>query len=142
MGYSGEGEALAWALRSGRFGAIEMSVNICDQRVIDDVLPVAAATGLGVIAKRPLANAPWRFATRPTGDYAETYWERLRAMAIDAHGLPWDELAVRFAAFQPGVSAAIVGTARVDHLLRGAGCRSRTPAERARAGDPGGVPEQ
>ncbi len=118
MGYSGEGEALAWAVRSGRFGAIETSVSLCDQRVIDEVLPAAAAAGMGVIAKRPLANAPWRFAERPSGDYAETYWERLRAMAIDPGGLPWDELAVRFAAFQPGVSAAIVGTRQAGHLQR------------------------
>src|SRR5262249_50307702 len=42
MGYSGEGETLAWAVRSGRFGAIETSVNICDQRVIDEMLPMTA----------------------------------------------------------------------------------------------------
>src|SRR5208337_2343728 len=77
MGYSGEGEALAWAVRSGRFGAIETSVNLCDQRVIDEVLPAAAAAGMGVVAKRPLANAPWRFGARPAGDYAEVYWDRL-----------------------------------------------------------------
>jgi aryl-alcohol dehydrogenase-like predicted oxidoreductase len=120
MGYSGEGEALAWAVRSGRFGAVETSVSLCDQRVIDEVLPAAAAAGMGVIAKRPLANAPWRFAARQAGHYAETYWERLLAMAIDPGALPWDELAVRFAAFQPGVSTAIVGTAQAGHLQRAA----------------------
>ena len=39
-------------------------------------------------------------------------------MAIDPGDVPWDELAVRFAAHQPGVSAAIVGTAQVSHLAR------------------------
>lgn len=120
MGYSGEGDPLAWAVRSGRFGAIETSVSLCDQRVIDEVLPAAVAAGMGVIAKRPLANAPWRFAERPVGDYAETYWERFQAMALDSDETPWDELAVRFAAFQPGVSVAIVGTARAEHLARAA----------------------
>lgn len=119
MGYSGDGEALAWAVQSGRFGAVEASVNVCDQRVIDEALGEASRRGVGVIAKRPLANAPWRFAERPRGDYAEVYWERLRAMDIHPpRGMEWDEVAIRFSAFQPGVSAAIVGTARVEHLLR------------------------
>ena len=120
MGYSGEGDALAWAVRSGRFGAVEASVNLCDQRVLDEVLPEAAARGMGVIAKRPLANAPWRFAERPAGDYAEPYWERLQAMALAPGSLAWDEIAIRFAAFQPGVCSAIVGTARADHIVRAA----------------------
>ncbi len=120
MGYSGEGEALVWAVRSRHFGAIETSVSLCDQRVVDEVLPEASAAGMGVIAKRPLANAPWRVADRPSGDYAEPYWDRLQAMALSPGGLPWDELAIRFAAFQPGVSAASVGTARAEHLGRAA----------------------
>jgi aryl-alcohol dehydrogenase-like predicted oxidoreductase len=131
MGYSGEGEALAWAVRSGRFQVIETSVNLCDQRVIEEVLPAAAAAGMGVIAKRPLANAPWRFTSRPIGDYAEVYWERLQAMDIDPAGMAWDELAIRFAAFEPGVSTAIVGTASADHLARS-----------ARAVREGALPEQ
>lgn len=72
-GYSGENEALRWAVESGHFSVIETSVNLADQRVIDEVLPLAQAQGIGVIAKRPLANAPWRFSERPVGDYAEPY---------------------------------------------------------------------
>lgn len=120
MGYSGEGDALAWAVASGRFGAIETSVNVCDQRGLDEVIPRAASRGVGVIAKRPLANAPWRFDQRPVGDYAEVYWERWQAMGLDPVGLALDELAVRFAAHQPGVGVAIVGTRRVEHLRRAA----------------------
>ncbi|EYF07074.1 aldo/keto reductase [Chondromyces apiculatus] len=115
--YSGEGEALRWAVGSGRFGAVQMSVNLCDQRVLDGVVPAAAAAGLGVIGKRALANAAWRFEGRPTGDYAEVYWERLRAMAPERRGLAWDALALRFAVFQPGVSACLVGTASLERLL-------------------------
>lgn len=119
MGYSGDGEPLSWAVRSGRFGAVETSVNLCDQRVIDEALGEAEARGMGVIAKRPLANAAWRFSERPVRDYAEVYWERLQAMKIGpGEDLDWDEMAIRFAAWQPGVSAAIVGTGKVTHLLR------------------------
>lgn len=117
-GYSGENEALAWAVRSGRFHVIETSVNLCDQRGLDGAVREAAEKGLGVIAKRPLANAAWRFAERPVGDYAEVYWERLRAMRLDPSPLAWDELALRFAAYAPGVTACLAGTASAEHFAR------------------------
>ncbi len=125
--YSGENEALTWAVRSGRFASVEASVNLCDQASLDGALREAASRGLGVIAKRPLANAPWRFEARPVGDYAEVYWERLRAMALDPSPLAWDELSLRFSAFAPGVSACIVGTASVEHLERAVACVARGP---------------
>ena len=115
-GYSGENEALDWAVRSGAFGAVETSVNVADQWSLENVLPAAASAGMGVIAKRPLANAPWRFAERPAGSYSETYWERLRAMGRAPADGDWAATAARFAAYAPGVSAAIVGTASPEHL--------------------------
>ena len=69
--YSGDGAPLAWAVGSGRFGSVQASVNFCDQRILDAELPAAQAAGMGLIAKRALANAPWRFFSRPRGDYAE-----------------------------------------------------------------------
>ena len=81
-----------------------------------DSVPRAAARGMGVVAKRPLGNAPWRFAERPAGQDAEVTWERMRALALDPAGMAWDELAVRFAAFAPGVSCAVVGTTSLGHL--------------------------
>ncbi len=125
--YSGEGAPLARALADRRFGAVECSVNLCDQRVIAEALPVAGARGLGVIAKRPLANAPWRHAARPVGQYVEPYWERWQAMRLDAAGLPWDELALRFAAHAPGVSCCITGTTRLEHLRRNVELVGRGP---------------
>jgi aryl-alcohol dehydrogenase-like predicted oxidoreductase len=131
--YSGEGDALAWAVRSGRFGGVQASVNLCDQRSLDAELQEARAAGLGVIAKRPLANAAFRFASRPAGDYAEVYWERLQAMALDPGGLAWDELALRFSAFQPGVSACVVGTASLEHLRHNARLIARGALPEAQA---------
>ncbi|ADV66880.1 aldo/keto reductase [Deinococcus maricopensis] len=120
VAYSGENDALAWAVQSGRFGSVETSVNFADQWSARHVLPDAAARGLGVIAKRPLANAPWRHAERPVGQYVETYWVRAQALGLDPRALPWDEFALRFSAFQPGVSSVIAGTARVENLERNA----------------------
>jgi aryl-alcohol dehydrogenase-like predicted oxidoreductase len=116
--YSGENDELRWAIESGLFGGIECSVNLFDQRCLEYILPAALARGIGVIAKRPLANAPWRFATRPIDDYCEQYWLRWQSMGIAAHGMDWPELALRFAAHVPGVSSAIAGTASLGHLLR------------------------
>jgi aryl-alcohol dehydrogenase-like predicted oxidoreductase len=126
-GYSGENAPLELALASGRFGAIECSVNLCDQRVTEGTLPVARERRLGVIAKRSIANAPWRHAQRPVGHYVEEYWVRWKAMGIDPAGVPWDELALRFSAYAPGVSCCLVGTARIEHLQRNAEMAARGP---------------
>jgi aryl-alcohol dehydrogenase-like predicted oxidoreductase len=116
--YSGENDELQWAIESGQFGGVECSVNLFDQRCLDHALPMAYERGIGVIAKRPLANAPWRFAERPHGDYCEEYWLRLKAMGIEANDMNWQELAIRFAAHAPAVGSAIVGTSSIEHLLQ------------------------
>ncbi|MBZ9751252.1 aldo/keto reductase [Deinococcus sp. HMF7604] len=120
--YSGENEALAGAISSGRFGSVETSVNLADQFSRRQLLSGTNERGLGVIAKRPIANAAWRFETRPVGDYAETYWDRLRVLNLnavrEATGLDWTAFALRFTAFAPGVHSAIVGTTNIDNLER------------------------
>lgn len=134
-GYSGENDALAWAGSAGFFGALQSSVNLADQRSRSEVLPAAARQGLGVVAKRPLANAPWRHAERPVGVYGETYWERLRRMDVEPETDDWQGTALRFSAFSPGVSTAIVGTSQVRNLEAAAAAVGRGPlpdAERRR----------
>lgn len=114
IAYSGDNDDLAYAVATGRFDGFMASLNICDQRVIDDVLPNIAAQGF--IAKRPSANHPWRFNERPVGDYSEEYWLRWRAMALSSHGHDWGEIAIRFAMSPPQVSSAIIGTGSMEHL--------------------------
>ena len=116
VAYAGENDALAWAIDSARFGGVECSVNLFDQGSLGGPLVQAHQRGIGVIAKRALGNAPWRFGERPVGDYCETYWSRMQQLAYDSAGLPWDEFALRFSAWQPTVSCAIVGTASIEHL--------------------------
>jgi aryl-alcohol dehydrogenase-like predicted oxidoreductase len=113
--YSGDNAPLQWAVQSGQFGAVECSFNLFDMAALPS-LRAAEQAGLGRIAKRPLGNAPWRFAERPVGDYAETYWQRLQQLAYDSAGLPWDALALRFAAYAPEAGCAIAGTSRLAHL--------------------------
>ncbi|MBW7475297.1 aldo/keto reductase [Paenibacillus oenotherae] len=116
--YSGDNEALGYAIASDRFNSVQCSVNLCDQTVIDHDLPALVQKEMGVIAKRPIANAPWRFDERPVGDYSEVYWTRWKQMDIDPNGIDWQELALRFTAFLPGVHSCIVGTSSLDHLLK------------------------
>lgn len=117
--YSGDNEALVWAAESGQFDSLQLSWNLCDQRAAE-VIERVRAGGLGVIAKRPLANAPWRFDERPIGHEVEPYWERWRALRLERGERAWDEIALRFAAHYPGVSSAIVGTRQIAHLIRNA----------------------
>jgi aryl-alcohol dehydrogenase-like predicted oxidoreductase len=115
-GYAGEGDALAAAVRSSRFGAVMCSVNLFDQGSFEALLPRAAHGGVGVIAKRPLANAVWRHRGWPEGEDAE-YWERMHAMQLVPGDAGWLDLAARFSVFTPGVSSAVVGTSSASHLV-------------------------
>jgi aryl-alcohol dehydrogenase-like predicted oxidoreductase len=132
--YSGDNAPLEWALHSGRFGSVQLSVNVFDQRALERALPVAQEKGIGVIAKRPLGNAPWRFPSRPEAPDVATYWERMRAMGLDTGGLDWSELALRFAAFVPGVASCIVGTTRLENLRRNVQALEQGPLPAGLAG--------
>jgi aryl-alcohol dehydrogenase-like predicted oxidoreductase len=127
--YSGDNEPLAWAVGSEAFAAVQCSVSAFDQHALRESVPRAAARAMGVVAKRPLGNAPWRFAARPDGQEAELSWDRMRALAVDPAPLPWDELAIRFSAFAPGVASAVVGTTSPEHLRRVASHVARGPLD-------------
>ncbi len=129
--YSGDNADLDVALGLGVFGAVQTSLNLCDQRAVR-VLDRARRAGVAVIAKRPVANAPWRFVDRPVGDECEPYWVRWRGLGLDPGDVAWDELAIRFTAHLRGVSTAVVGTRRLAHLRRNAEhvARGPLPAER------------
>jgi aryl-alcohol dehydrogenase-like predicted oxidoreductase len=115
--YSGDNDALAWAVGCETFGSVQCSVNLFDQRALRETLARASSRKLGVVAKRPLGNAAWRFVSRPQRDDEAALWERFVAMGLDPSPLAFDELALRFASFAEGVSCAVVGTTRVEHLV-------------------------
>ena len=115
MAYSGENDDLDYAIACGRFDGFMASLNICDQRIISSQLP--ALQGKGFIAKRAVANHPWRFTERPLGDYCEEYWLRWQAMGLDNRGLEWGEISLRFALATERVTGAVVGTSKVAHLM-------------------------
>jgi aryl-alcohol dehydrogenase-like predicted oxidoreductase len=130
IAYSGENEDLRFALESQRFDGLMASLNPFELRVADAVLPRLGGTGF--IAKRPVANHPWRFPEQPHGDYCEPYWLRMRAMGMAPPGeMPWGEFALRFTLSMPGVASAIVGTGRPAHLRENVDWASKGPLDAA-----------
>lgn len=120
IGYAGDNEPLQYAIGLGAFDSVIASVNLCDQHFINHGLWEAKTRGIGVIAKRPVANAPWRFAEHPGDHYCAPYWERLQAMNLDL-SLPLQEVALRFAAFTYGVDSIIVGSTNISHIRQNLG---------------------
>ncbi len=119
LGYSGDNASALWAVESGHFDTLQTSFNLVDQRARYELLPKAEAAGMGIIAKRPIANAAWGAARAPS-EYARPYFERAQTMR--AQGLLPEApghrilLALGFTLAHDVIDTAIVGTRNPRHM--------------------------
>lgn len=121
LGYSGDREAARYAVECGAFDTLQTSLSIAEQQPISLTLPLALEKGMGVIAKRPIANAAWTKTEMPADDYSYPYWQRLSALRYEfLNTLEAASVALRFTLAQAGVSTAIVGTQNPDRWLQNA----------------------
>lgn len=129
IGYSGDGPPAAYAVESGAFDVLQTSINVADQEAIDLTLSGCTARGVGVMAKRPVANVAWRIGRPSENGHGDAYWDRLGyadAYARRLERLDYPRLtlpladavafALRFTLAVPGVATAIVGTTKPARL--------------------------
>ena len=128
IGYSGDGEAARYAIECGRFDTLQTSVSIADQEAIELTLPLAHEKHVGVIAKRPIANAMWLATSRPEAYYAH-YWMRLQKLKYPFLSDPKTAVAtaLRFTLAVPGVHTAIVGTTKPERWQENAALLRKGP---------------
>jgi aryl-alcohol dehydrogenase-like predicted oxidoreductase len=130
VGYSQENEEAEWAVESGLFDTLQTAFSLADQRARYGLLEAARSKGIGIIAKRPIANAVWGKAvqagyTGKLGGGTKGQAEELlaRSQAIlglgNIPGMPDDpiELALGFVLSHDEVDTAIVGTRNPRHML-------------------------
>ena len=126
IGYSGDNEAAQWAVDSGHFDTLQTSFSLADQRPRNGLLQKAKAHGLGVIAKRPIANTAWGSPNSPTArlkfdpNYGDEYWKRTQAMAaLGPINIPLNDrilMSLGFVMAHEEIDTAIVGTRNPEHL--------------------------
>src|SRR5207249_4122149 len=132
IGYSGDSHAARFAVETGAFDTLQTSINIADQESIDLTLPLAREKKMGVIAKRPIANAAWKTGHRPIDSYHHEYFERLRKLHYDFLRDDLEKgisIALRFTLSVPGVHTAIVGTKKTERWEQNAKLLEAGPRE-------------
>jgi aryl-alcohol dehydrogenase-like predicted oxidoreductase len=118
IGYSGDWRDALFAIKCGAFDTLQTSVNIADQESIQLTLPLARSAGMGIIAKRSLANTAWISKQDPHDSALAVYSDRLATLNYDFLKGPLDSAmstALRFTLCVPGVDIALIGSTKPMH---------------------------
>ncbi len=122
VGYSGDDAAARYAVGLDVFDTLMTSISVFDQQAIDLTLPICRQKNIGVIVKRPIGNAVWRYDGAPSNWYHRAYYQRMReldygftegATAADRGPDGAGGIALRFTAGLEGVHTLVTGTGRI-----------------------------
>tara|TARA_Y100000310_G_scaffold157431_1_gene156777 strand:- start:2436 stop:3524 length:1089 start_codon:yes stop_codon:yes gene_type:complete len=126
IGYSGDNEEIIYASQIPEFSVVEMSMNITDMKNRGLPLKSVKEQNLGVLVKRPIANAFWRGSDiyKKAYEYAEDY--RYRAKKMSLNNKDYLEAAIGFTMATP-VDVLAIGTTRLDHMKENINIASSVP---------------
>lgn len=113
--YSGDGHPLYVSTKLPGFSAVQASLSILDRNNAPTLSIAKSEHGFGTLAKRALANAPWRYAEAPEREDEAQYWWRWREMAL-ALGADPAAIALRWVVHHTDVDCALVGTRQAARL--------------------------
>lgn len=136
IGVSADGHEARLALSRGGFATLQISYSILQQEPGQDILPLAARLGVGLIIKQPLANGIAGLQARPEHPDWSWKWDVAQRMDWSASRTPGDRTvrALRWLLANPLISTAIAGASRLEHLEANiaAVAAGALPAEEAR----------
>ena len=103
---------------------VQVTYNILDREVEDDILPLAAERGMAVIVNRPFQQGALIDALEG---------QPLPPWAAEIGATTWAQFLLKFIISHPAVTCAIPATTNVDHVRENMGAhRARYPDEAMR----------
>jgi aryl-alcohol dehydrogenase-like predicted oxidoreductase len=110
----------AQALGDDLFDVIQVTYSVFDQRLADQVLPLAQAKNIGVMVRSVLLKGALTERSDYLPDHLETLRARSRAyrqlVAEAGQGLTPAQVAIAFALAHPQISSVLVGIRSLDEL--------------------------
>ncbi len=131
-----------WLMERGLVDALQVNFNIFRAEACEEMLPMAAAKGVAVLVKIPMARGLLTGKYGSHTQFAEGDWhaqgfvgepdamlgriDELNALA-DEEGMPLSELALRWVTGHEGVTVAIPGAKCVEHIRANGAAGHRGP---------------